>query len=461
MKKLFKFQKQMVAAAAKNSKGVFQAPTGSGKTVVQADIATRCILADGTPLIVVRAPRISLCNQLIGEYVSYAFQSGIRRNEIDTLLFHSGAEVEVEGLEETNLTIRTTTSATELLNKIRLQKSRKAIVVGVTYHSSVVLNDALSREGIAIDLDMNDEAHFLVQRVFQESVTLFPNLSARQYFFTATPRYTESNEGRGMNNETIFGKMLSKFTVKEMVELERITYARYAEVFGTTQDPTNSVAVDNFITEVMDNLRKQNGTQAAKLLVATTGTESINDFLNGDAFIALRKQNVNIISMASAVGLMTVNGTVVSREAAMAAIREFGDASCSNDLVVLHYDMLSEGIDVPGLNGVLIMRKMSESKFYQTVGRVIRTAPGKQYGMVYFPNVNDADLVADFTEKMKNMRLDGYYSAEFLQELANGDAKEIVIATGERESMSAAFASDLRIQEEIEATNAAYSLDIF
>jgi superfamily II DNA or RNA helicase len=461
MKKLFKFQKQMVAAAAKNSKGVFQAPTGAGKTIVQADIATRCILEGGTPLIVVRASRISLCNQLIGEYVTYALSNGVKRNEIDTLLFHSGADVEIEGLEETNLTIHATTSATELLNKIRLQKSRKAIVVGVTYHSSVVLNDALTREGITIDLDMNDEAHYLVQRVFQESVILFPKLSKRQYFFTATPRYTESNEGRGMNNESIFGKMLSRFTVKEMVDLGRITYARYAEVYGTTQDPTNSIAVDNFITEVMGDLRKQNGGQASKLLVATTGTSAISDFIVGDAFVALRKQNVNIVSMASAVGLMTVNGVVVSRETAMASVRKFGDASCVNDLVVLHFDMLSEGIDVPGLNGVLIMRKMSESKFYQTVGRVIRTAPGKQYGMVYFPNVNDADLVKDFTEKMKNMRLDGYYSAEFLQELENGDAKEIVIATGERESMTATFASDLRIQSEIEETAATYSLDIF
>lgn len=457
-KTLFKFQNEMVAAATANSKGVFQAPTGSGKTVVQAHIATTCIHDIGTPIIVVRAPRISLCNQLISEYIQYAGTS-IKRNQIDTILFHSGSSVvidqndEVEALADAQLTVKTTTSALELVNKIRTQ-SKKAIIIGVTYHSSFTLNEALNREGISIDLDMNDEAHFLVQRVFQTAVTSFPNLSRRQYFFTATPRYTEADNGRGMNNEDIFGKMLTQFTVKEMVELDRITYARFAEVFGTLQDPNNTMAVDNFVVEVMDNLRSQNGGQAAKLLVATTGTSSIIDFLAGDAFRSLRNKGVNIISMASNLGCMTVNGVVVSREEAMKWIKFFGDASCDEDLVVLHYDMLSEGIDVPGLNGVLVMRRMSESKFYQTVGRVIRTAAGKQYGMVYFPNVNDADLVADFKEKIGNMRTDGYYSAEFVKELTEGDTKETVIETGELESMTSTFAQDLIIQEEIEKTSA-------
>lgn len=453
-KTLFKFQNEMVAAATANSKGVFQAPTGSGKTVVQAHIATTCILDGGTPIIVVRAPRISLCNQLIGEYVKYAFESGVRRNQIDTLLFHSGSVVtidkdeELDALSDAQLTIKTTTSALDVITKIRTQ-NKKAIIIGVTYHSSVALNTALTREGIVIDLDMNDEAHFLVQRVFQESLLLFPNIATRQYFFTATPRYTEADNGRGMNNEELFGKMLTKFTVKEMVELERITYARFAEVFGTASVTNNNLAVDNFVVEVMDNLRTQNNGQAAKLLVATTGTSSIIDFLAGDAFISLRNKGVNIISMASAVGLMTVNGVVVSREEAMKWIKFFGDASCNEDLVVLHYDMLSEGIDVPGLNGVLVMRRMSESKFYQTVGRVIRTAKGKEYGMIYFPNVADADLVADFKEKIANMRADGYYSAEYVKELTDGDTKETVIETGELESLKTSFAQDLIIQEEL------------
>ena len=47
-------------------------------------------------------------------------------------------------------------------------------------------------------------------------------------------------------------------------------------------------------------------------------------------------------------------------------------ANPNQEIIVIHYDILTEGIDVPGLTGVLFLRNLKKSKFIQTLGRVAR-----------------------------------------------------------------------------------------
>jgi type I site-specific restriction endonuclease len=52
-------------------------------------------------------------------------------------------------------------------------------------------------------------------------------------------------------------------------------------------------------------------------------------------------------------------------------------------MIVLHYDMLGEGIDVKAFTGTIFIRNiMSSIKAVQAMGRVIRSSPGKKYGIV-------------------------------------------------------------------------------
>ena len=54
--------------------------------------------------------------------------------------------------------------------------------------------------------------------------------------------------------------------------------------------------------------------------------------------------------------------------------------------VVLHHSILSEGINVPGLEAALFMRNMNHVAISQTIGRVIRTDnDNKQFGIVCVP----------------------------------------------------------------------------
>ena len=40
--------------------------------------------------------------------------------------------------------------------------------------------------------------------------------------------------------------------------------------------------------------------------------------------------------------------------------------------MIFHYDILSEGIDVPGITGVCLMRNLGLAKLLQTIGRAVR-----------------------------------------------------------------------------------------
>ncbi|MED5270712.1 MAG: helicase, partial [Pseudomonadota bacterium] len=54
--------------------------------------------------------------------------------------------------------------------------------------------------------------------------------------------------------------------------------------------------------------------------------------------------------------------------------------------VVLHHSILSEGINVKGLEAVLFLRSMDYIGISQTIGRVIRKGcENKKYGLVCVP----------------------------------------------------------------------------
>ena len=66
-------------------------------------------------------------------------------------------------------------------------------------------------------------------------------------------------------------------------------------------------------------------------------------------------------------------------------LNEWGRDS-DKKFVVLHHSILSEGINVHGLEAVLFMRSMDYITISQTIGRVIRKgAKDKIYGMICVP----------------------------------------------------------------------------
>ena len=79
-----------------------------------------------------------------------------------------------------------------------------------------------------------------------------------------------------------------------------------------------------------------------------------------------------------------IDGKKVNREQFFETLNQWGKDDTR--FVVLHHSILSEGINVSGLEAVLFMRNMDYISISQTIGRVIRLGKcHKTHGLVCVP----------------------------------------------------------------------------
>ena len=97
-----------------------------------------------------------------------------------------------------------------------------------------------------------------------------------------------------------------------------------------------------------------------------------------------------------------INGIKVSRVKFFETLNQGGKDNTR--FVVLHHSILSEGINVNGLEAVLFLRSMNYTAISQTIGRVIRKGnANKQFGIVSIPVY---DRVGISTSKKVNAVVD-------------------------------------------------------
>ena len=240
MIKLFKHQVDMVEVAKENTKGVFQSPTGTGKTFAQAGIVAEVLSRGKFSITLVKTPRIGLSNQVATEYTKYITAVGLKFN---SLLMHSGKGPELE--PDRNLSLEeqlkafemvdnlpnATTSTQEMISQIERSKELNTpFVIFTTYHSNEKVYEALAAAGYDINLDINDEAHYLVREDFSKLLDA-PN-TERQFFFTATLVVSESVDGRGMQNSDRFGEVIYELSIKDAIEEKMILPIRPLRKIG-------------------------------------------------------------------------------------------------------------------------------------------------------------------------------------------------------------------------------------
>ena len=80
----------------------------------------------------------------------------------------------------------------------------------------------------------------------------------------------------------------------------------------------------------------------------------------------------------------SINGKKVSREKFFEILNQWG--TDNTRFVIMHHSILSEGINVKGLEAVLFMRNMDYIGISQSIGRVIRLGGAeKTFGLVCVP----------------------------------------------------------------------------
>ena len=80
-----------------------------------------------------------------------------------------------------------------------------------------------------------------------------------------------------------------------------------------------------------------------------------------------------------------VDGKKIDREKFFETLNKWGKDS-TKKFIVLHHSILSEGINVSGLEAALFLRNMDYITISQTIGRVIRKGDvNKKFGLVVIP----------------------------------------------------------------------------
>jgi superfamily II DNA or RNA helicase len=338
-------------------KGQVIVPTGGGKTMCMIEDAKRRFAQDSLPkTIVVVAPRILLASQLSAEFLEFI-------TDADVIHVHSG---------ETHH--KSTTKADEL--EYMVNNSTENLLIFTTYHSL----HRVEETGIEVDTIYFDEAHNSVQKNFYPATDYFSRNADRCYFFTATPKHSRTGAKAGMNWSKTYGNVICQIPAPRLVKQGYILPPK-VQVYKSRILKKDELVADRDneqMIDAIDNLDKD------KVLICAKSTRQIVALVSQTDFVKqLAVRGYSYMYITAKTGAV-IDGEKVDRETFFDTLNEWGRNG--KKFVVLHHSILSEGINVNGLEAVLFMRSMDYIGISQTIGRVIRKGNAdKVFGLVCIP----------------------------------------------------------------------------
>ena len=334
-------------------------PTGGGKTLVQIKDAMWRFEVKYPRTIVVVAPRLLLANQLCSDFLQHVDNANV-------LHVHSGdtKHFKTTKADRINLFV-------EMCHTVR-----EHVIIFTTYHSL----HRIVESGIAIDTIYFDEAHNSVQKHFYPSTDALSKKADRAFFFTATRKTSATVKKPGMNWVETYGEVIARVSAPELVEGGYILPPK-VKVIDMEKHPVKKITpcldADNVITSIDDMGLK-------KILVCVKTTKQLVNIFKTDFAYQLNQRGYSYLYITSATGAI-IDGKKVSRDKFFDTLNKWGK-DVSKKFVVLHRSILSEGINVSELEGVVFMRNMDAIELTQTIGRVIRVgSDSKTFGMLCVP----------------------------------------------------------------------------
>lgn len=421
---------------------------GTGKTFTSLRIMEQTVAKGGRVLFL--APSISLVAQTLREWTAQA------ATPFHAFAICSDSKVgrEAEDLKTHDLAYPSTTNATKLAEYAELLAQKepdRRTVVFSTYQSIQVVSDA-QKQGLGeFDLIICDEAHrttgiTLDNEVTSDFVKVHDNQvvsATKRLYMTATPRiFADPSKKKAdeknavlysMDDEARFGPEFYKIGFGKAVEKDQLTEYRVLLVAvdedkmpslanayqAEMEDDQQAKAVDSkFVSKVM-GVWKGLSKQDAKLIDDEGEEEDVSDverkpMRRAVAFAksikaskTLQDNFPKLINMyrRSHDGESTLNcemrhvdGTqnALVRQQALEWLKaeDTDDNTCR---VLTNARCLSEGIDVPALDAVAFFdTRDSIVDIIQSVGRVMRKAPGKQYGYIILPVAIPRKKLSDY-----------------------------------------------------------------
>jgi len=350
-------QQNALEAMQKHAKGQVIIPTGGGKTICMIKDAIDTIDRLDISTIVVVAPRILLAEQLCKEFLEH-----INIEDVEILHVHSG---------ETKHLSTTKVAAIEDFNHFCWKNNRSSLIF-TTYNSLHKVYES----NIQVDNIYFDEAHNSVKRNFFPATENMVFRAERKYFFTATPKHSVTIFKPGMNDADVYGQVICNVPAPKLVEEGYILPPKVV-VQELPQGDSKQSDEKNLLDTIDAN-------SLNKILIAARSTKQIVRLVTQTDFtFQLEQRGYNWMYITAKTGAI-INGQKVSRDQFFKTLNQWGQDDTR--FVIMHHSILSEGINVKGLEAVLFMRNMDYIGISQSIGRVIRLGgTEKTFGLVCVP----------------------------------------------------------------------------
>ena len=184
-----------------------------------------------------------------------------------------------------------------------------------------------------------------------------------------------------MNDPEVYGQVICNVPAPELVEQGYILPPKVVvKRIDMPDDSRNRYEHDcDNLLATLDEI------DVDKVLICARATKQIVGLVSQTKFCnELQSRGYNWMYITSKTGAI-INGTKTTRENFFDTLNKWGkDSNCK--FVVLHHSILSEGINVKGLEAVLFMRNMAYIGISQSIGRVIRLGGAeKTFGLVCVP----------------------------------------------------------------------------
>ena len=351
-------------------KGQIIVPTGGGKTICMIqDIAENCKYIDNGMTSVVVAPRILLAEQLCSEFLEI-----IDTSNTHIMHVHSGETHHYSSTKPENIHLFANTA----------RSAGENVIIFTTYNSL----DRVRQADIEVNNIYFDEAHNSVKRNFFPATEYFSADSDRCYFFTATPKHSLTIFKPGMNDTEVYGQVLCNVPAPELVDggfilPPKVVVKPLPMVKG--RKVMCAEDADNLLETIDDN-------NISKTLICARTTKQIINLITHSNFCAeLAARGYSWMTITSKTGAI-IDGKKVNREQFFETLNAWGKDS-SKKFVVIHHSILSEGINVNGLEAVVFMRNMDYIGISQSIGRVIRLGDkSKTFGLVCVPTYDSVGI---------------------------------------------------------------------
>ena len=423
---------------------------GTGKTFNSLRIAEH--ETNGKGLILFLVPSIALLGQTLREWSSDA------NEPINAICICSDSEVsrkkskneDSDSFSIVDLALPASTDVNSILRQFKHIKATGhpgLTVVFSTYQSIAVISRAqaeLQKSNDSygeFDLIICDEAHRTTGVTLSgEDESAFTKVhdnnflkGKKRLYMTATPRlYSDDTKSKAaqadailcsMDDARLFGEEIYRIGFGEAVERDLLS--DYKVLILTLNENDVPPAVQKMIT---DNESEINTDDASKLIGCIN---ALSKQILGDAgiikasdpepmkravafcqSIAVSKKITATYNTASDAYLNSlpeksqermvslssrhIDGTMTApqRDELLSWLK--ADTDYNECRVLTNVRCLSEGVDVPSLDAVMFLSaRNSQVDVVQSVGRVMRKAPGKKYGYIIIPVVVPSDVEAD------------------------------------------------------------------